>query len=291
MRLLTILLAAALNPGGPAAAPNDTLQVTVSGSGETVVFIPGLIGSAYGYRKVIALLDQTRFRTIVIEPLGFGSSAHPANADYSLTAQADRIAAVLDTLVDRQVLIVAHSVSASIAYRLAYRHPRHVNGIVSLEGGITESLATPGFRFAMRFTSVIRTLGPHAIIALIGQQMRRASATEHWITEDVIHEYTLGYQRNLGATLEALRAMSHAEEPERLTDHLAEIQCPVVVLLGATEHRSGPSSDDVAVLRERMPNVTIELVTRAGHFIQEENPGAVAAAIERLVQTTLAGAQ
>ena len=60
--------------------------------------IPGLFGSRFGFRNVVPRLTEAGYRVIVIEPLGIGSSARPEGSDYSLTAQADRIAVVLDTL-------------------------------------------------------------------------------------------------------------------------------------------------------------------------------------------------
>ena len=140
-------------------APAETLHVVVAGAGEPVVLLPGLFGSAYGFRKVEPLLRAAGYRTIVIEPLGVGSSGRPERADYSLTAQADRIAAALDSLGVAHAIIVAHSLGASMAYRLAYRRPDLVRGLVSLDGGPAEAAATPAFRRAMRFAPWIKLFG------------------------------------------------------------------------------------------------------------------------------------
>src|SRR5262245_45182129 len=67
--------------------PAETLHVQVSGEGTPAVLIPGLFGSGYTFRKVVPLLNERGYRTIVIEPLGVGASSRPARADYSLTAQ------------------------------------------------------------------------------------------------------------------------------------------------------------------------------------------------------------
>src|SRR2546426_10358989 len=103
----------------------ESLQVTVAGRdvGTPVVLIPGLFGSAFGYRNVIPRLTAAGYRAVVIEPLGVGGSGRPERADYSLTAQADRVAGALDALGMTHAVVVAHSTSASIAYRLAYRRP------------------------------------------------------------------------------------------------------------------------------------------------------------------------
>src|SRR5207253_3175529 len=80
------------------------------------------------------LLNGAGYRTIVVEPLGIGSSARPQRADYSLTAQADRIAGVLDSLGIRQAFVIAHSLGGAEGFRLAYRRPDLVRGLISLEG-------------------------------------------------------------------------------------------------------------------------------------------------------------
>src|SRR5213594_965546 len=87
----------------------ESLAVATAGAGEPVVLIPGLFGSEFGFRKLVPLLNGAGYRTIVVEPLGIGSSARPQRADYSLTAQADRIAGVLDSLGIRQAFVIAHS--------------------------------------------------------------------------------------------------------------------------------------------------------------------------------------
>src|ERR1041385_2117569 len=99
-------------------SPAESLQVTEAGAtgAVPVVLIPGLFGSAFAYRKVIPGLTAAGYRTLVIEPLGVGSSGRPEHADYSLTAQADRIAAALDHLTVRQAIVVASSLGASMAF-------------------------------------------------------------------------------------------------------------------------------------------------------------------------------
>src|SRR3989454_1810198 len=122
-----------------ALARGESLSVETAGTGDPVVLIPGLFGSAFGFRNLVPLLTQAGYRAIVIEPLGIGSSARPEKANYSLTAQADRIAAVLDSLGVRGALLIAHSIGGSEAFRLAYRRPDLVKGLLSIEGGPTEA--------------------------------------------------------------------------------------------------------------------------------------------------------
>ena len=54
-------------------APAESLTVTTVGEGAPVVLIPGLFGSAFGFRHVMELLDEAGYRVICIEPLGMRS--------------------------------------------------------------------------------------------------------------------------------------------------------------------------------------------------------------------------
>ena len=77
-------------------AVGERLRVVDSGAGDAIVLVPGLLESAFAFRKLSALLLGAGYRVVVVEPLGFGGSGRPKTADYSLTAQADRIAAALE---------------------------------------------------------------------------------------------------------------------------------------------------------------------------------------------------
>ena len=185
-------------------ASAESLQVTVAGAadGSPVVLIPGLFGSAFGYRAVIPLLTDAGYRAIVVEPLGIGSSARPEHADYSLTAQADRIAAALDRLSVRHAVVVAHSLGASMAFRLAYRRPDLVAGIVSLDGGPAEAAATRAFRRAMKFAPWIKLFGGVKLVRKkIRGQLIKASGDASWVSEQVVDGYTAAAAHDLDGTL------------------------------------------------------------------------------------------
>src|SRR2546429_5936755 len=133
-----------------AVAPAESLSVELTGRGDPVVLIPGLFGSAFGFRKLVPLLVTAGYRTIVIEPLGVGASGRPEKANYSLTAQADRIAAVLDSLHVRRALVLAHSIGGSEAFRLAHRRPDSVRAVLSSQGRPPEIASPPAVHPALR---------------------------------------------------------------------------------------------------------------------------------------------
>jgi pimeloyl-ACP methyl ester carboxylesterase len=267
----------------------ESLRVTMAGAGPVVVLIPGLFGSAFGYRHLLERLPVAGYRALVIEPLGIGRSPRPEHADYSLTAQADRIAAVLERLNEPAALIVAHSVGASIALRLAYRHPERVTALVALDGGPAEEAATPGFRRAMRYAPWIKWLGG---VKRIRPKMRKdlvaASGDTSWVTDEVMDGYIAGATEDLDGTLLAFLAMADAREPERLAPHLSQIRCPVRLVLGTAPHKGGVAPDQVRLLQDRLPFFGIDSVANAGQYLFEEQPAAVEKIIARMMTETVA---
>jgi len=266
-----------------ATAPAESLHVVMEGGGRPLVLIPGLFGSVFGFRKLLPLLTAAGYQVIIVEPLGFGTSGRPAHADYSLTAQSDRVAAVLDSLHIEHAIIVGHSIGGAIGFRLAIRHAAMVEGLVTIEGGPTERAATPAMGRAMRFAPLIKVFGGMRLVRHeLHHSLVAASGDTTWITQTVIDGYTVGAAENLGATLHAYRAMADSREPEPLAPHLGEITCPVRMILGEAPHDGGPPLAELELLRRSLRSFAIDAVPGAGHFVFEEQPEAVVASIERL---------
>jgi len=261
----------------------ESLHVVTAGHGEPVVLLPGLFGSAYGFRKVIPLLTAAGYRTIVVEPLGIGTSSRPERADYSLGAQTERVAAVLDSLRILDAIVVGHSIGGAIAFRLAFRHPEQVRALVSIESGPTEAAATPAFRHAMRFAHWIKIFGGIRLIRrLIRRSLISSSGDTTWISDSVVAGYTAGAAANLDPTLKAFLRMAEAHERYKLELHLSEIRCPVLLVLGGVRHDGDVGPDEVVLLRSRLRLLALDSLPGVGHYPQEERPASVLDAVARV---------
>lgn len=269
-------------------APDEVLRTTSIGSGEPVVFIPGIFGGAFGFRHVTSRLAELGYRCVVVEPLAFGSSSHPSKADYSFAAQADRIGQVLDSLGVSGALMVAQSSGAAMAFRLAYRRPELLRGILSIEGGPAETPATPGLKHALRFGGFLTKLfvGPGTIRSRVRHDLIENSGDTTWVTPDVLDQYTAGQASDVHGTIDALRAMSKATEPESLRGRLHEARIPIRLLVGSVEHPAGVKEDGVAQLHESLADFAVDSVAGSGQYVGEERPDAVISAVLRLAQVT-----
>src|SRR3989454_7955290 len=282
MWLVALLVVADSSHAFPLVLPRaESVQVAVAGAetGAPVVLIPGLFGAAFAYRKVIPRLTEAGYRAIVIEPLGVGNSGRPEHADYSLTAQADRIAGALDQLGVTWAVIVAHGTSASIAYRLAYRRPDLVRAVVSLEGGPVEAAATPGMRRAMQLAPWIKLFGGVRMIRKkIRANLIALSAHPSWVSDSVVDGYTAGAARDLDGTLRGYLAMAASRERERLEPRLSAITGPLLLVLGGVPHGGGPRPAELGELADSLRAFTVETGAGSRHFVPEERPAALAGA-------------
>ena len=111
-----------------------------------VLFIHGIGAGARSFMWRRNFLPLARdFRTYAVDLLGFGYSDKPAGAPYSADLYVELISDFLREVVGRPAAIVAHTLSAAFAVRVADERPELINSLalVSPTGADTLS-ARPG---------------------------------------------------------------------------------------------------------------------------------------------------
>jgi pimeloyl-ACP methyl ester carboxylesterase len=285
-----LLLVLALMAGSPdsavvrdiVVAPGEALRTTTAGGGQPVVLIPGLFGAAFGYRGITGPLAAQGYLCIVVEPLGYGWSSHPKDADYSFTAQAERIGRALDSLGITRALIVAQSTSASIAFRLAIDRPDLVRGVLAIGGGPSESAATPGMKKAFKLGGFVTKLAMNEskLRHDVRREIIRNSGDTTWVTDAVIREYTGGQTADVHGSIDAFHRMSKSKENESLADRLHRCVVPVRLLVGTVPHPAEVPREQRELLQARLPDFRSDSVPGAGQYIQEEQPAVVLVALD-----------
>lgn len=268
--------------------PDAILRVTLTGQGDPVVLIPSAFASAFAYRKVVAELNGAGRAAVVIEPLGVGGSSRPARADYSFTAQAERVAAAMTALGVPRAVVVAQAAASSIALRLAIAHPERVTAVVSVEGGAAEAALTGGLRRALHFAPLLKLFGG---LRLVRRAVRSAltdgAGDPHWVTDAVIAGYMPPPEVDFDALMRAWQGMAKSREPAPLQPRLGAVACPVRLLIGALPHRGGIDPPEIHILETGLRRLTVLRIAGAGHFINEEDPGAVRQAVEDAARDAL----
>lgn len=264
-----------------ALAEGDTVAVTTMGTGPAVVIVPGLLGSHVSFRHVTKQLVAAGQRVLVIDPLGTGRSSRPKRGDYSLEAQAARLAATLDAVGVSDVILICHSVGGSMCYRLALRDPTGIRAIVAVNAGPDERAATPGLRFAMRFAPIVRLIGGAGRArSRATDGLKKSSVDPAWVTDDVVASYTRPFT-DMDATFNALEGMAGARDTVRLVPRLAAITVPVRLIVGAAGIDGVTKDNEIEVLRG-IPDFDVIRVAEAGAYVQEERPQAVVDAVLKL---------
>ncbi len=265
-------------------APGEILRTTSVGDGEPLVLIPGIFGAAFGYRLIARPLAARGYQVIIVEPLGYGWSSAPRKADYSFTAQTERVGRALDSLGVTGALVVAQSSGSSIAFRLAIARPELVRGVLSINGGPAESAATPGMRKAFKLGGFITKMAvdPGKLRHDVRREIVRNSGDTSWVTDAVIRGYTAGQTVDLGASIDAFQQMSRSTERESLADRLHRCAVPVRLLIGTVPHPAGVTREEAELLSARLPDFRSDSVPGSGQYIHEEQPHAVVEAVARL---------
>lgn len=252
-----------------------------------VLFLPGPIGSAFSMRHLSSALAAEGVSSVVVDLLGMGESARPVGANYSLTQQAERVRATLDSLRVDRVLIVALGTSATAAYRFAATYPTRVRGIVSMAGGPVDQQATRGVGFALTFAPLLKTdagraLGRHKFV----RGIRKQSASSTWCTDSVTRAYLAPFDRDLTAAMRSLRAMRDAREPVPIRDVLRGVHAPLRLLVGDKRSSNAPTDEQIRMLSSAVPHATIDTVRHAGTMLHEEQPAVVVNAILAMLAAT-----
>lgn len=255
------------------------------GSQVTVVLIPGPIGSAYSMRHITDALAESAIGTVVIDPLGMGTSARPEHADYTLARQATRIQAVLDTLPVTRVILVGQGTSATVALHLAATDPARVAAVLSLAGGPVDHQGTKGVRLALAFSALLdnpigRAIGRRKFLAAVREQ----SVSDAWCTPDVLRAYLGPFERDLRGGLRVLQAMNEAVEPASIASRLHAVQAPVRLLVGEKRSANAPSDEQMLLMAQQLPHFRADTVARSGTMLTEERPDAVVAAIRDMMR-------
>jgi pimeloyl-ACP methyl ester carboxylesterase len=118
---------AALPPNGRFVEVHGArLHVVERGQGPTLLLVHGLAGQLRHFTYGLVDLLASRYRVVAVDRPGSGYSVRAPGSSAALGAQADVLAALIDTLNLGRPAVVGHSLGGAVALALAQRHPERV---------------------------------------------------------------------------------------------------------------------------------------------------------------------
>jgi len=258
------------------------LHYVDEGEGEpTFLLLHGEPTSSFLWRKVAAQLPG---RKVAPDLIGFGKSDKPEEIGwYSYDRHVDSIAQLASTLDLRDLTLVVHDWGGPIGLRFAVEQPERIARIVVLNTGIGGGSA-PSETW-LRFRRVVRELGGALDIGRLVE-----AGTAQGLDEETRAAYDAPFptpQSKAGALAFPELVPTDPDHPntqpmKSVRDALRSFDRPALVIWGAED---GVLPVQIAhAFVQLLPNAEGPvLIEGAGHFLQEDRPDEVAAAIRGFV--------
>lgn len=247
-----------------------------------MLFLHGNPTSSYLWRHVTPTLPG---RLIALDLVGMGASAKPPTG-YRLADHIACVSAFIDELDLRDLVIVAHDWGVAIALACLRTRPDRVAGVAFMEGHLRplrgwdridpvfRDLRAPGTgeRMVLEENFFIETLLPAATT----------------LSPADLDAYRRPFPTPLSRRpiLQWVREIPIAGEPAdnaRLLEagwtHLCGSPVPKLLIHG--DPGAIVTAEVVAMCRASLPHLTVAHVGAAGHFVPEDAPDAVAAALSQ----------
>ena len=249
-----------------------------------VVLHHGFASSSHIWDLVAPILARSA-RVIAYDARGHGESGTPRDG-FDLAQTARDLSRVCRSLDATKPVVVGHSWGANVALELAATHPRHVAGIVLLDGGFLQMRDRMDWATARQMLAPPRLAGMKLEDLLAGA---RAMWGRHW--SPALEQVVLSFFRVRGGRVRPrLARASHMrilralfEQPT--LDLLARVRVPALVL-AARPARPSPveagflEAKKAAAIAVRRIGPPVRFEWIAGiHDVPLQHPAAVAARI------------
>jgi haloalkane dehalogenase len=252
------------------------------GAGAPVLLLHGEPTWSFLWRHVIPRVTEAGRRAVAPDLIGFGKSDKPEDqAWYTYDRHVETVTRLVVELDLRDIALVVHDWGGLIGLRFAVENADRVERLVILDTGVWSGKA-PSETW-LRFREAVRSVGGEIDIARLVE-----SGTQRGLTDEIRAAYNAPFptpESKAGALafpelvpIEPDHPTSVALEPVR--EGLARWDKPAHVIWG------GEDAVLPTAIAERfialIPGATgPEVIAGAGHFLQEDAPAEVAAAIIR----------
>jgi haloalkane dehalogenase len=260
------------------------LHYVDEGEGDPIVLLHGEPTSSYLWRTIIPQLPG---RKIAPDLFGFGRSDKPEDIGwYSYDRHVQSIARLVEELDLRRITLVVHDWGGPIGLRVAVEHEERVARLVIMNTGIGGGSA-PSETW-LRFRAVVREVGGALELGRLVE-----AGTAQGLDDETRAAYDAPFptpESKAGALAFPELVPTEPEHPNtepmnRVRDALRGWTKPALVVWGA-EDGVLPAALAEAFVRLIPGAQGPVLIAGASHFLQEDRPNEVAAAICAFLEQT-----
>jgi pimeloyl-ACP methyl ester carboxylesterase len=278
-------------------AAGRRLGVVEHGSGTIpLVLLHGWPQTSYAWRHVMPLLTPD-CRTLAYDLPGIGSS-EPAAGQFDKWSISGDLHASLAQRGVQNPLVVGHGMGAQVAYAYLRRYPAQVRGVILLDtpiagvGGCEDLFTSPAF-WHIGFHQTMSGDTGLAELLVAGREHRyfrshidRFAGHPDAITDADVAIYAHGYEgpQRLAAGFALYRAIPL--DIARNERGNGTVDVPVQLAFAEYCHASVLPEVAAGLGEAGACDVATSVIADSGHWVAEEQPAAVAAAINRLITST-----
>lgn len=246
------------------------------GRGPAVLLIHGIPTSSLLWRNVIPVLARTH-RVIAPDMLNFGRSDKPVDADVSIAAQSRLMTKVLDALGIARADVVAHDIGGGVAQLMAVNQPQRIGRLVLGNAVCFDSWPIPEFR-PLQEVGAESMLSLDAFMTMMRELLQRGAHRPHTLSHQVFELMLEPWATRDGkrALFRNLRRLN-AEYTMAISDQLTRLEHDTLILWGRQDPFQKPLYAER--LRAAIPNARLAWIEDAAHWVMEEQPDQVTAAL------------
>jgi pimeloyl-ACP methyl ester carboxylesterase len=279
------------------AEPARRLGLAEHGSGTIpLVLLHGWPQTSHAWRHVTPLLAAD-YHTLAYDLPGIGSS-EPTTDRFDKWSISGDLHASLGQRGIRRPLVVGHGMGAQVAYAYLRRYPTQVRGVMVLDtpiagiGGGEDLFTSPAFwHVGFHQTRYGDTGLAELLVAgrerdYFRSHIDRFAAHPEAISDADVAIYARGYQgpQRLAAGFALYRAIPL--DIARNERHTGTVETPVQLAFAEYCHATVLPEVAAGLGEAGARHVATSIITDSGHWVAEEQPAQVAAAIDRFIAST-----
>ncbi len=283
------------------------LNVVDEGDGPLVVLCHGFPELAFSWRHQIPALVRAGYRVLAPDMRGFGASSAPPQIEaYDVATLCGDICGLLDAVGEQSAILVGHDWGANVTWQLAVLHPERVRAVAGLSVPFVARAPAAPIPIMRRHLGedfyIVWFQQPGVADAALASDVRRTLTTSRqwtaewasedgarrepppWMSEQELDVYVQAFERT-GFT-GGLNWYRNIDRNWELTEQVADrrIDQPALFLTGELDpvRRFMPAE----AMHGWVTDLRAEIVVPgAGHWVQQQAPEAVNAALLEFLST------